>query len=56
LEFDAMVGRYVGMMPVLADQNGVFRDLIEGEPVQIEAQLAASRPAPLPAPVKSSDS
>jgi hypothetical protein len=36
LEFDAMLGGYVGMMPVL-EEDGVFRDLITKSVVTLEA-------------------
>lgn len=37
LTFDAMLGGFVGAMPVLMDEQGVFRDLLEGKtPVTIE--------------------
>jgi hypothetical protein len=35
LVFDAMLGGYVGMMPVLQGDDGVFRDLIQQEPVLV---------------------
>ena len=36
LEFDAMLGGFVGMMPVLLDDAGVYRDLVERQPVDIQ--------------------
>ena len=35
LEFDAMLGGFVGMMPVLADDDGAYRDLVLGRPVVV---------------------
>lgn len=35
LAFDAMLGGYVGMMPVLAGEDDVFRDLVTSEPVHL---------------------
>jgi hypothetical protein len=34
--FDGMLGGFVGMMPVLDNGDG-YRDLIEGEPVEVKA-------------------
>lgn len=36
LEFDAMLGGYVGMMPVLWMDNYGYIDLVAGKPVFIE--------------------
>jgi hypothetical protein len=35
LGFDAMLGGFVGMMPVLDNGDG-YRDLIENEPVEVK--------------------
>ena len=37
LGFDAMLGGFIGMMPVLKDDFGTYRDLIEAEPVEVKA-------------------
>jgi hypothetical protein len=36
LGFDAMLGGFVGMMPVLDNGDG-YRDLVEHEPVEVKA-------------------
>ncbi len=36
LLFDDMVGGYLGMMPVLREGDGEYRDLIKGEIVKLE--------------------
>lgn len=36
LEFEAILGGCVGMMPVLRDEEGTYRDLINHRPVEIE--------------------
>lgn len=43
LEFDAMLGGFVGMMPVLMDDAGVYRDLVERQPVEV--RLTQPRPS-----------
>jgi hypothetical protein len=35
LEFDALLGGYAGMMPVLQGDDGTYRDLVKGEPVDV---------------------
>lgn len=35
LEFETIIGSYAGMMPVLMDHNGIYRDLIYKQPVTI---------------------
>jgi hypothetical protein len=35
LEFDAILGGHVGMMPVLQDDEGVFRSIVTHEPVEL---------------------
>ncbi len=35
LSFEAILGGYVGMMPILME-DGVFRDLVKGQPVHLE--------------------
>ena len=35
LSFQAMLGGYVSSMPVLADEDGTYADLITGQPVEI---------------------
>ena len=34
-----MLGRYVGMMPILLHDDGVYRDLIDSKPVTLEPIL-----------------
>lgn len=34
--FDGMFAGYVGMMPLLADDRGVFRDLVTGSAVTVK--------------------
>lgn len=36
LSFEALVGGYVGNMPVLADETGAYADLMTGRPVGIQ--------------------
>lgn len=36
LEFEAMLGGFVGMMPALGDEKGVYRDLLFNQPVGLE--------------------
>jgi len=36
LSFDGILGGYVGLMPVLRDDEGVYEDLIERRPVAIK--------------------
>lgn len=35
LEFEAVLGGFVGMMPVLLDDDGVYRDLFRRWPVKL---------------------
>ena len=37
--FDGILGGYVSMMPLLRDEVGNYRDLVEGEIVRITVQL-----------------
>jgi hypothetical protein len=47
LTFDGALGgthgAYCGNMAVLCDDDGVFRDLVEGEPVQVVAAITCPR-------------
>jgi len=36
LEFEAFLGGYAGMIPVMRDGDGIYRDLIASEPVQLD--------------------
>lgn len=40
LSFEALLGGYVGQMPILMDEDGVFRDLINSQPVRLEQAAA----------------
>lgn len=36
LSFEALLGGYVGQMPVLLEDDGAYRDLLKGQLVQLE--------------------
>ena len=36
LAFEGIMGGYVAMMPVLLEEDGIFRDLVTGREVEIE--------------------
>lgn len=38
LQYEAILGGFVGAMPVLGDDRGGYRDLIFGQPVTVERQ------------------
>jgi hypothetical protein len=38
LEFEAILGGFVGMMPALRDDAGTYRDLVFHKPVAIEGR------------------
>lgn len=40
LEFEAILGGFVGMLPALMDDSGAYRDLIFSRPVGVELELA----------------
>jgi len=43
LQFEAILGGYVGAMPILQDEDGVYRDLFKNEEVRIK-RVSHTRP------------
>jgi hypothetical protein len=39
VRFEALLGGYAGMMPLLKDDHGVYRDLIEQRPVEVIREI-----------------
>lgn len=44
LQFEALLGGYAGLMPVLQRDDGSYRDLLMGKPVHIEDPRAEKMP------------